>query len=93
MYLICIQTQNNIYPSRRIISQREYFINNKSTKKFKAIDWDRYRNHCVGFIFQNYNLIPHISILDNVEMGMTLSGVNSKTRKKKAKDYNNKNAS
>lgn len=64
----------------------DLIINNKSTKKFKAIDWDRYRNHCVGFIFQNYNLIPHISILDNVEMGMTLSGVNSKTRKKKAKE-------
>lgn len=64
----------------------DLIINNKSTKKFKDIDWDRYRNHCVGFIFQNYNLIPHISILDNVEMGMTLSGVNSKTRKKKAKE-------
>ena len=64
----------------------DLIINNKSTKKFKAIDWDRYRNHCVGFIFQNYNLNPHISILDNVEMGMTLSGVNSKTRKKKAKE-------
>lgn len=64
----------------------DLIINNKSTKKFKAIDWDRYRNHCVGFIFQNYNLIPHISILDNVEMGMTLSGVNGKTRKKKAKE-------
>ena len=64
----------------------DLIINNKSTKKFKAIDWDRYRNHCVGFIFQNYNLIPHISILDNVEMGMTLSGVNSKIRKKKAKE-------
>lgn len=64
----------------------DLIINNKSTKKFKAIDCDRYRNHCVGFIFQNYNLIPHISILDNVEMGMTLSGVNSKTRKKKAKE-------
>lgn len=64
----------------------DLIINNKSTKKFKDIDWDRYRNNCIGFIFQNYNLIPHITILDNVEMGMTLSGVNSKTRKKKAKD-------
>ena len=60
-------------------------INNKSTKKFKDIDWDRYRNNCVGFIFQSYNLIPHITILDNVEMAMTLSGVNSRTRKRKAK--------
>lgn len=64
----------------------DLIINNKSTKKFKSIDWDRYRNNCIGFVFQNYNLIPHISILDNVEMGMTLSGVSSKTRKRKAKD-------
>lgn len=60
-------------------------INNKSTKKFKNIDWDRYRNNCVGFIFQSYNLIPHITILDNVEMGMTLSGVGARTRRRKAK--------
>lgn len=64
----------------------DLIINNKSTKKFKGIDWDRYRNNCIGFIFQNYNLIPHITILDNVEMGMTLSGVSSKVRKKRAKD-------
>ena len=64
----------------------DLIINNKSTKKFKSLDWDRYRNNCIGFIFQSYNLIPHISILDNVEMGMTLSGVNSKTRRRKAKE-------
>lgn len=64
----------------------DLIINNMSTKKFKAIDWDRYRNNCVGFIFQNYNLIPHISVIDNVEMGMTLSGVSAKIRRKKAKD-------
>lgn len=63
----------------------DLIINNKSTKKYKDLDWDRYRNNCIGFIFQNYNLIPHITILDNVEMGMTLSGVNSKTRRKKAR--------
>ena len=63
----------------------DLIINNKSTKKFKSIDWDRYRNNCVGFIFQSYNLIPHISILDNVEMAMTLSGVNARTRRRKAK--------
>ena len=63
----------------------DLIINNKSTKKFKNIDWDRYRNNCVGFIFQSYNLIPHITILDNVEMGMTLSGVSARTRKRKAK--------
>ena len=63
----------------------DLIINGKSTKKFKEKDWDRYRNNCIGFIFQSYNLIPHISILDNVEMAMTLSGVNSKTRRRKAK--------
>ena len=62
----------------------DLIINNKSTKKFKATEWDAYRNNCIGFIFQNYNLISHISILDNVEMGMTLSGVSSSKRKKKA---------
>lgn len=59
-------------------------INNKSTKKFKNKDWDAYRNNCVGFIFQNYNLISHLSILDNVELGMTLSGEGGKERKKRA---------
>ena len=60
-------------------------INNRSTKKFKDQDWDAYRNNCIGFVFQSYNLISHISILDNVEMGMTLSGVSSKKRRSKAK--------
>ena len=62
----------------------DLILNNKSTKKFKSKDWDAYRNNCIGFIFQNYNLIGHISILANVEMGMTLSGVSAKKRKKKA---------
>ena len=59
-------------------------IKGKSTRKFKDKDWDAYRNKSVGFIFQSYNLISHISILDNVEMGMTLSGKSAKYRKKKA---------
>ena len=62
----------------------DLILNNKSTKKFKSKDWDAYRNNCIGFIFQNYNLIGHISILANVEMGMTLSGVSAKKRRKKA---------
>ena len=62
----------------------DLIINNKSTKKFKDTEWDAYRNNCIGFIFQNYNLISHISVLENVEMGMTLSGVSSSKRKKKA---------
>ena len=62
----------------------DLIINGKSTKHFKAAEWDAYRNNSVGFIFQSYNLIPHISILENVEMGMTLSGVSTKARKEKA---------
>ena len=59
-------------------------INNKLTKKFKDTEWDAYRNNCIGFIFQSYNLISHITVLENVEMGMTLSGVSAKKRRKKA---------
>ena len=64
----------------------DLIINNKSTKKFKNKDFDAYRNNCIGFIFQSYNLISHISILENVEMGLTLSGISKKRRRKKAKD-------
>lgn len=64
----------------------DLIINNHSTKKFKDNTWDAYRNNCIGFIFQSYNLISHISILANVEMGMTLSGVKASTRRKKAKE-------
>ncbi|KRN04092.1 ABC transporter ATP-binding protein/permease [Holzapfeliella floricola] len=64
----------------------DLLIKNKSTKNFKDTDWDAYRNNSVGFIFQSYNLIGHLSILDNVELGMTLSGVSSEERTQKAKD-------
>ena len=59
-------------------------INGKSTKEFKDRDWDSYRNHSVGFVFQTYNLIPHQSILANVELALTLSGVSKSERRKKA---------
>ncbi len=59
-------------------------INNKSTKNFQDKDWDAYRNNCIGFIFQSYNLISHIDVLANVEMGMTLSGVSASKRREKA---------
>lgn len=62
----------------------DLIINGKSTKNFKDADWDAYRNNSVGFVFQSYNLITHLSILDNVEMGMTLSGVPSDEKKKRA---------
>lgn len=62
----------------------DLIIDGKSTKSFKDKDWDAYRNHAVGFIFQSYNLVSHISVLENVEMGMTLSGVSAAERRKKA---------
>ncbi|BCN28923.1 ABC transporter ATP-binding protein/permease [Anaeromicropila herbilytica] len=64
----------------------DLIINGRSTKEFKESDWDSYRNNSVGFIFQSYNLISHLSIIDNVEMGMTLSGVSSAEKHKKALD-------
>lgn len=62
----------------------DLIIDGKSTKSFKDKDWDAYRNHAVGFIFQSYNLISHISVLENVEMGMTLSGISAAERRRKA---------
>lgn len=62
----------------------ELIINGQSTKNFKDSDWDAYRNNSVGFIFQSYNLISHLSIVDNVEMGMTLSGVSAAEKRAKA---------
>ncbi|MEG1732333.1 MAG: ATP-binding cassette domain-containing protein [Longicatena sp.] len=59
-------------------------IDNVSTKDYKDKDWDAYRNNCVGFIFQSYNLIGHINVLTNVEMSMTLSGYSRSERKQKA---------
>ena len=59
-------------------------INGKSTKKFKDKDWDAYRNYSVGFFFQNYNLIPHQTILSNVELALTISGVSREERKERA---------
>ena len=59
-------------------------INGKSTKKFKDKDWDAYRNYSVGFVFQNYNLIPHQTVLSNVELALTISGVSREERKERA---------
>ncbi|MBQ8337934.1 MAG: ABC transporter ATP-binding protein/permease [Oscillospiraceae bacterium] len=61
-------------------------INGKSTKKFSQKDWDTYRNHSIGFIFQSYNLIPHQTVLSNVELALTLSGVSKAERRKKARE-------
>ncbi|MCI7804148.1 MAG: ATP-binding cassette domain-containing protein [Oscillospiraceae bacterium] len=62
----------------------DLIINGKSTKDFKDRDWDAYRNNSIGFIFQSYNLITHLSIVANVEMGMTLSGVSASEKHKRA---------
>lgn len=59
-------------------------INGKSTKQFKDRDWDTYRNHSIGFVFQSYNLISHQSILSNVELALTLAGIGKKERRKRA---------
>ena len=59
-------------------------INEVSTKKYKDKDWDTYRNHRIGFIFQSYNLIPHQTVLSNVELALTLSGIGKRERRKRA---------
>ena len=63
----------------------DLIINGISTKKYKDRDWDSYRNHTIGFVFQSYNLIPHQSVLANVELALTISGVGRKERRAKAK--------
>ena len=62
----------------------DLIIDGISTKKYKDRDWDTYRNHRIGFVFQNYNLITHQTVLSNVELALTLSGVDKQTRRKKA---------
>ena len=61
-------------------------INNRSTKNFKDKDWDSYRNHSIGFVFQSYNLIPHQTVLSNVELALTLSGVSKSERRRRAEE-------
>ncbi|MCQ2425838.1 MAG: ABC transporter ATP-binding protein/permease [Lachnospiraceae bacterium] len=65
-------------------NEGDLIVNGKSTKEFNDHDWDTYRNHSIGFVFQSYNLIPHQTVLSNVELAMTLSGVSKSERRKKA---------
>ena len=64
----------------------DLIINGVSTKRYKDRDWDSYRNHTIGFVFQSYNLIPHQTVLSNVELALTISGISGKERKQKALD-------
>lgn len=67
-------------------SAGDLVINGRSTKDYKDRDWDAYRNHSVGFVFQSYNLIPHQSVLSNVELALTLTGVGRKERRRRARE-------
>ena len=62
----------------------DLIINGISTEKYKDRDWDSYRNHTIGFVFQSYNLIPHQTVLANVELALTISGIGKEERKKRA---------
>ena len=64
----------------------DLIIDGRSTKEYKDRDWDTYRNHSIGFIFQSYNLIPHQTVLSNVELALTLSGVSKAERRRRAKE-------
>ena len=63
----------------------DLIINEKSTKKFRDKDWDSYRNHRIGFVFQSYNLIPHQTVLNNVKLALTLSGISKREAVRRAK--------
>ena len=67
-------------------SSGDLIINGKSTKKYDDRDWDTYRNHSIGFVFQSYNLIPHLTILENVALALTIGGVEYSKRKERAKE-------
>ncbi len=77
-------TMLNIIGGLDHCTEGDLIINNISTKKFKDRDWDAYRNHSIGFIFQSYNLIPHQTVLSNVELALTISGISKSERKKRA---------
>ena len=62
----------------------DLIINGVSTKQYKDRDWDAYRNHSIGFVFQSYNLIPHQTVLANVELALTIGGISKKKRRKRA---------
>lgn len=79
-------TMLNIVGGLDRYSSGDLIINGKSTKEYKDKDWDTYRNHSIGFVFQSYNLIPHQTVLENVELALTLSGVSKEERRQRAID-------
>ena len=76
----------NIIGGLDVYTSGDLVINGRSTKSFKASDWDTYRNHSIGFVFQSYNLIPHQTVLANVELALKLSGVSKAERRRRAKE-------
>ena len=78
-------TMLNIIGGLDQYSDGDLIINGVSTKNYRDRDWDSYRNHSVGFVFQTYNLIPHQTVLQNVELALTLSGVSKSERRQRAK--------
>ena len=77
-------TMLNIIGGLDQYTRGDLVINGRSTRDFKDRDWDAYRNHSIGFVFQSYNLIPHQTVLQNVELALTLSGVSKQTRRRRA---------
>ncbi|MCD7882336.1 MAG: ABC transporter ATP-binding protein, partial [Lachnospiraceae bacterium] len=78
-------TMLNIIGGLDHYTEGDLIINGISTKKYKDRDWDTYRNHSIGFVFQTYNLIPHQTVLRNVELALTLAGVSKSERRERAK--------
>lgn len=78
-------TMLNIIGGLDRLTDGDLIINDRSTKDFKSRDWDVYRNHRIGFVFQSYNLIPHQTVLSNVELALTIAGIDKATRREKAK--------
>ena len=76
-------TMLNIIGGLDQYTRGDLIINGRSTRDFRDRDWDTYRNHSIGFVFQSYNLIPHQTVLQNVELALTLSGVSKADRKKR----------
>ena len=76
----------NIIGGLDIYDSGDLIINNISTKRYNDRDWDSYRNHTIGFVFQSYNLIPHQTVLSNVELALTISGVSRSERRRRAKE-------